>query len=64
MSNKKYKIIITPEYEENLKDIKRFFTEKYYNKIRKTAKIQIAYLKYMPRMYQRLFVKNKLIRRV
>ena len=64
MKNKKFKIIITPEYEENLKDVKRFFSERYYNKLRKTAKNQISCLRYMPRMYQRLFVKNKIIRRV
>ena len=60
----KFRIIITPEYKENMREIYRFYSKIYFNKLRKTAKMQISYLRHMPRMYQKLFVKNELIRRV
>ena len=64
MMNRKYIIKLSRRYKKDIKSIKRFYNKRYCDKLRKTSEHQLDYLQYMPRMYQKLFVKNELIWRV
>lgn len=64
MANKKYNIIITKEYKDDMQNIKKIFPESYYKKLKEVSDIQIMNLERMPRMYQKLYIRNRLKRRI
>ena len=62
MGSKKYKIIFSNKYIQQMKRIKEKYEKSYCTKLKDLSNKQISYLEYMPRMYQELLLDEKLER--
>lgn len=62
MGNKKYEIIFSNKYIQQMKIIKERYEKSYCTKLKELSNKQISYLEYMPRMYQKVLHNEKLER--
>ena len=62
LNNKKYKIIFSNMYIQQMKQIKENYEKNYYIKLKNLSNKQLSYLENMPRMYQKIMFDEKLNR--
>lgn len=62
MYKQRYEIILTERYKEDMITIKEKSEKNYYTRFKERSDVQISYLSNMPRMYQRLYLKQKMNR--